>query len=292
MNNVKSEFANYFSIDWERTSDNLRSLLYLKFDSDTYDYVEAASFALNKSKRALQYWLDQTNKRHPSIEDLVLFAKFFDVSLDDLIEIKGNPDESFARSLLKECIEALSESQDEKEEIELEFASAVLLSEVKGKEHPIKSLYDLILYLPLIPKEVLNDSLNRIQGDVYRGRDYVLKQMSYCYRRINDQEAKAYADSARKYLSPRPSVYETTAKTKDKGKIEAYKEWEDAFLSEMEAFERFWRDSPCDNEALVPPLAYQMALSKYTSTTPFSDTEISEKAELILAKWRSEQQLD
>ena len=291
MNDMKNEFANYFSIDWEKTSDNLRNFLYLKFDCDTYGYVEAASFALNKSKRALQYWLDQTDKRNPSIADLVLFAKFFDVSLDDLIEIKGNPDESFAGSLLEEHFDALSQSQDEKEEIELEFASTVLLNEVKDKEHPIKSLYDLILYLPLIPKEVLNDSLSRIQGDVYHGRDYVLEQMSYCYREIDDEEAKAYADSKRKYLSPRPSVYEMTVETRDKGRIEAYKEWEDSLLNEMKAFRQFWGDSPCDNEALVPPLAYLMALSKYTSTTLFG-AETSKKAEQILEKWRSERHPD
>lgn len=284
MGNLRKDFADYFAIDWQRTGDKIRTLLHASFSGD--NYVKAISIALCRSERTVFSWLDETD-RHPSTEDLLLLSKYLNVSLDDLIEVKGDSGETSARSLFDRYIEEEIgfEDEDETVRMESEFASVVLMHESKSREYPIKSLFDLVLYLPLIPKEVLEDSLARIQGAVYgRNQDYVLDQMKYCYDEINDLEARKYADSKRKYLSGRLSVYDITDKTRDRVSNERYDEWRIESQKESEAYRRYCEDKPCDTEVLTPTLAYRMALSEYTSSMLFINAVEFEKAKDILSQ--------
>ena len=61
-------------------------------------------------------------------------------------------------------------------------------------DYKIKTLMDLIIYLPLIPTDCLFDSLSRICGSCYGREEYVLDQMNYLYEIIPDSKMKKVAD--------------------------------------------------------------------------------------------------
>jgi hypothetical protein len=274
------DFMDYFAIDWARTGDNIRTLLDIKMDQLGYNggnsanFMKATSVALHKSERTIFTWLDGT--KHPSIEDLVLLTKFFNNSLEDIIEIKGHVENKPIRPLFEKYSDAQQGHNDEALQIEFDFASAVLCNEMENQEYPIKTLADIILYLPLFTKEIFNDCLYRIQGDTYgdERKCYILKKLSYCYNNIENLDARQFADNLREYLSKKPVAYDITGKTRDKAKYEKYDEWMKITMEIMDSYSQFIKGVDKKSDFLKQELAYRATLLEYTSRAPhYTDRE-------------------
>ncbi len=60
--------------------------------------------------------------------------------------------------------------------------------------HPIKTLLQLLIYLPLFDEEDLWDIVLRIDGFTFGFEGYVLDLLRILYEKIPDSEAKRYAD--------------------------------------------------------------------------------------------------
>ena len=59
---------------------------------------------------------------------------------------------------------------------------------------PIKTLLQLLIYLPLFDEKDLWDIVLRIEGYAFGFEGYVLNALRYLYSKIPDSEAKRYAD--------------------------------------------------------------------------------------------------
>ena len=87
----------YFSIDWKATGDNLRDLM-----SDTVS-EETLAKSMYVTKRTIYNWC--SGKSHPSIDQLVLLAIFFNVDILDILATKGENNKCIERSDLCEIEE-------------------------------------------------------------------------------------------------------------------------------------------------------------------------------------------
>ena len=59
---------------------------------------------------------------------------------------------------------------------------------------PIKTLMQLLIYLPLMDDVQVLDVLRRIEGNIFSRESYVLDKLWYLYQRIPDSKAKRYAE--------------------------------------------------------------------------------------------------
>lgn len=262
LDDLKADFSKRHEIDWVATGDNVRTLLSAGEGCEPCGCEADLAIALNVSVGEVYNW--EAGKRRIPVEQMILLSKFFRVPLDDLYIFKDDTEEGAARELFSRYCEARTEICDRHEEVELSVQRAILIKEIEEEECPIQTLFDLVLYLPLIPKDVLNYALANIHGDVYRGNQaHVLEQMKMCYDAIGNLEARESADEKRKYLAKRPNVCDVTRKTRNEAKISQFQDWWSGRKEEAgKLIEQ--RSVSCDKNATTPLLEYERELYKYT----------------------------
>jgi transcriptional regulator with XRE-family HTH domain len=280
------DFMDYFSIDWIRTGDNIRSQIYSMtgFSTNSIERspVKTIAVALHKTERTVFSWLN--GSRRPSVDDLLLLSKFFNVSIDALIAINGANNETSAQSLFEKYSEGNREPTNDEDELEREFAATVLLFEVLNNEYPIKTLEDLILYLPLFRRDDFDDILCRFQGSVYgNSKDYVREKLKYCYERIENLPAKGFADKERKYMSEEPTVYGVTEKTRDVARLDKFAEWKEECLCKTNLIRKCARGFKVSDYWDKENLAYLIALFEYASKPGYFGEEFYEEARECLS---------
>ena len=210
----------YFEVDWQASADNLKGLLKGKV---TYSVLAEAMCVEPKT---VYNWVN--NKTAPSINDLVLLAKFLNVDILDILVMKGDREAPLIRD---EVISAMNEERKAIDKLvdknvkndcpcKESVIATVFLNEYQRQNTKIRNLNEFLLYLPLCDPFRLADVLYRINGNLKHNQEYVEKQLDHLYRWIPESPVKSYADKCRYfYLSP-PSVYEINGNTKDPYKIQ------------------------------------------------------------------------
>lgn len=67
--------------------------------------------------------------------------------------------------------------------------------------YEIKTLFEFILYLPLMNADLVEDFMMRVQGSFWQEEEYVLNQIKFLYSDIPDDDAKKYADKVKEQLN-------------------------------------------------------------------------------------------
>ena len=133
---------------------------------------------------------------HLNLDFLTMIAEAMGYKLQDLID-----DESIRSNAEKLYFDPQADHDDNRMEIDCAVYKQQLFypMPLKGSfydNYPIKTLLQLILYLPLLDERLLYDSLLRIGGDLFRNEEYVLDQLLFLYKSIPESDAKRFADSA------------------------------------------------------------------------------------------------
>ncbi|MDR0854048.1 MAG: helix-turn-helix domain-containing protein [Clostridiales Family XIII bacterium] len=202
----------YFSIDWESTSDNLRELIGGVISE------KLLADAMCVSKRTIYNWCN--NKARPGIDELLLLSKFFNIEISHILVTKGQlcepiteVDYNESRQLVEAARKKQSVSTDQlltgKYEIiyEEEFISHVIFNEYVSSTYPIKHVDEFLLSLPLFPIDQLCDLLCRVEFNWgYANRNYFMEKLKYSYDRIDNPAAKKFIEYYREYYLTYPYV--------------------------------------------------------------------------------------
>ncbi len=79
-----------------------------------------------------------------------------------------------------------------------DVTSSLLCFDEEYMKFPIRNVYELLLYLPLIDEKLLQDVVYRCYGNYGpTQRDYVMHQLSFLHRSIPESPEKSYADYCR-----------------------------------------------------------------------------------------------
>ena len=219
----------YFEVDWQASADNLKGMLKGKI---TYSVLAEVMCVETKT---IYNWVN--NKTTPSMNDLVLLAKFLNVDILDILVIKGERDCPITRDDVISAIDlehkvvANLEDKTVKNDFPCKesVAATVIRNEYQRQHNKISNLNEFLLYLPLCDLLLLADMLLRINGNLKHKQHYIEEQLDYLYRKIPESPAKTYADQRRYFYLTPPSIYDIDESTKDihkLEKVEAYMAWE------------------------------------------------------------------
>jgi len=215
----------YFEIDWEASADNLKGLLKGKV---TYGVLAEAMCV---DPKTVYNWIN--HKSEPSLDNLVLLAKFLNVDILDILVTKGERKQPLIYSDVKEALdeECKASAKLAEKDIKNDFPckesviATVIFNEYQRKNTKISSLNEFLLYLPLFEPYCLVDALYRINGNLRHNQDYVEKQLDCLYQKTPVSPAKSYADMCRYFYLTSPSVYGISENTKDTYKIQKFNEY-------------------------------------------------------------------
>lgn len=193
----------YFQINWEATSDNIRGLMNGRISKDVL------AKAMCVEKRTIYNWCN--NKSHPAIDQLVLLAKFFNVDLLDILIINGQLGKQIDEDDYNQFQEFIENNEDYDDKYEVnnaeEFKLNVIYNEYVNHSLPIKSLEELLLVLPLFNPHNFSNVLLSFDGDVgWRNRNYILRRLKRLYDQIEDTKAKEYVKYYKEYFLTYPFV--------------------------------------------------------------------------------------
>ncbi len=228
----------YFSVDWEATSDNIRSKLEGLISSEVF------ARAMGVTERSIYNWCN--NKSHPKIDDFVLMAKFFGCDILDILVLNGEAGDTYDEVSFKEelhdvhlksqeAVKQLSPDQIERYDCHSvdEFKEHILFHEYITMNYPIKTLEEFLLYFPLFHFEYMKDFLQRAKNNGGKNTHYIYQKLKYMYQHIDNQKAKIYADSYKNYYLKYPKLHEIDDKTKLKAKTQKYNKWEQDFKDKV-----------------------------------------------------------
>lgn len=213
----------YFEVDWSATKHNLKSMLYERT-------TEAAlAEALHVDRRTIRYWLD--GEIGVDISRLIIFAKFLDVDLLDILITKGQHD-SLTRDDVLDAIHNIrpddySDEAESGHSSAADFISTVLMNEYSSQKTALGNLNNFLIYMPLFNTLVLKDVLHRMQGN-FNHRTYLQTQLQRLYDCIPDSPAKRYADSFCYYALTSPHaqhIKESSEKELFKQKLADFEAW-------------------------------------------------------------------
>lgn len=173
---------NQITVDWEKTSINIKNRLSGVVRSKTFSEI------FHLSEEAIYAKL-RGNKLE--IDELYVFATFLNCSIEDLIVFT---DESF----IEPFIQKVSTREN------VEYSSAEEVSHTIDifsdwfKQCDIRNLQEFFLYLPLMNTQALQDVTFRCFGNLtVKDRFYFLNKINYLYNSIDESPAKKYADQYR-----------------------------------------------------------------------------------------------
>lgn len=243
---------NYFAVNWEATSDNIKSLI------NNHVSYEAFAEAMCVSKRTVENWCN--NKARPSIDSLILMAKLFNLNLLDILVINGQLTETITEQDYNEAHEMVNQCHskgnldDTKHEINYkeEVNELIIFNELVRTTYPVTTLDEFLIILPLVNFSDLRNFFERINGNIGTNQDYVYSQLKYLYEHMPADNAKKYVEAIKEYYFKYPSVtliyedsqlpikllkihkYIETCKTEYYNKMaEAYDDRFDAFLDKL-----------------------------------------------------------
>lgn len=243
----------YFAVNWEATSDNIKSLI--------KNNVSCATLAeaMCVSKRTVENWCN--NKAKPSIDSLILIAKLFNLDLLDILVTNGQLGEQITDKDYNETCEKVKHCYAKKvlynSKFEInskeEVYNLIVLNELVKTTYPVTTLDEFLLILPLVNFPDLQEFFIRINGNIGTNKDYVYNQLKYLYDNIPNDKAKKYVSRIKEYYLTYPSVnyiyedsqlpikllksekyIETTYKTDEYKKMyKAYKDKFEDFLNKL-----------------------------------------------------------
>ena len=198
----------YFAINWEATSDNIRAFLNNHVSNKVF------ADAMCVTERTVYNWTH--NKSNPPIDKLILIAKFFNVDLFDILILNGQLEDSITRKDWSEA-EAKSIHHYKYEDLnnrkvcydiksEKEVISNIIFNEYVKSNYPITNLNEFLLSLPLFDLEDLSDMLYRINGNIGTDNNYVLEKLSYLYSHVPNDKAKQFVEYYKEYYLKYPSI--------------------------------------------------------------------------------------
>lgn len=222
----------YFEVDWAATKHNLKSMLY---ESTT---EAALAKALYVEPRTIRYWLD--GETELDISHLIIFAKYLDVDLFDILVYKGQ----FNRLTKEDVLDTINNLSTDDYVAELEsdhsdaadFISTVLMNEYSSQKTAIRNLTSFLIYMPLLDPHELKDALHRMQGN-FNHHAYLQAQLQRLYDSIPNSPAKRYADSFCYYALTFPYAHHIKESTKQgffKQKLYSFESWKRAASTEDE----------------------------------------------------------
>lgn len=235
---------------------NLKLLRKL-YDVSTNDIAKV----LFKSQSAIKKI--ETGKANISKEDADSIAKYFNISIDDLFDI--NLIDHINIPLEKKGFFIKWFSGNFCARTELLYPPCRF--QLYNKDMKIISLFDFLVYFPLMDLKTLCSTVLRIQGDIPDREYYVFDLMEFLYNSISNKDARQYAeflastntqktikrsvnvqvdngvqlfiDGGLEYFSNRLSKYYF----KD---YDEYKRCKKEYYKELDNFSRKYIDSPCD----------------------------------------------
>lgn len=218
----------YFDIDWDATTNNLKTML----NEKTTNAVLAE--AMYVAERTIVNWLNGSTKL--SLSNLIIFAKFLNVDLLDIIVTNGQHS-----PLSKDDIRAFLQAADESEcdasnrtnkrqpqtEVTCKeaFYSTVMLHEYLSQTTSLQNLDIFLLYFPLFDISIFLDVLYRLQGNLKSDPIYMRQQLNFLCKNIPDSLAKQYADNYCYFFLTPPSVKTFGSKPTDKAQIEKQEQY-------------------------------------------------------------------
>ena len=225
MMNINS----YFEIDWEATSGRLKRMLRGNVS------VKILSEALYADPRTIRNWLNNTTEL--PLSKLIIFARFLDVDLLDILVTKGQQC-PLTENDVKVALHAARQKRADmagKSGSELsdcvskeDFCSSVLFHEYRFQKSAFPHLDRFLIYLPLFNADVFQDVLQRLVGNIGSNPNYVVTQLDRLYQTISDCPAKRYADQFSYYHLTAPTVKEVQLQALeplDSQKLQQYEAW-------------------------------------------------------------------
>lgn len=169
-------------VDWRKTCSNISSRL------SGLAWAKDVAPVFHLSIREAQHKL---TGQELSVEELSLYASLFGCSIDDLLVFEHD-----------RFVEPEHSNVSKRQKMELstivEITDTIDFNAKHFRNCEIQNLMEFLLYLPLMPKEVLQDVCFRCNGNLSSfDRYYFIKQMNYLYSSLPDIPAKYYADSYR-----------------------------------------------------------------------------------------------
>ena len=131
----------------------------------------------------------ESGKGHIDMNRVIRICKALDCEIRDLT----------GETTLREMLEKVYDEPGEEGEIQDRLYRQHLFypdstDSSLYKTMPIKTLMQLLIYLPLLDDVQVLDALRRIEGDIFDREFYVLNNLCNLYRHILDSKAKRYAD--------------------------------------------------------------------------------------------------
>ena len=170
------------SVDWSKTCTNISNRLSgLAWEKDIAPIVHL-------SERQVQ---NKLKGKTLSVEELSLFASLFGCSIDDLLVFEHDRfTEPERHPITKRDKMDLSTI--------VEIGDTIDFHARHARSCEIQNLAEFLLYLPLMPNEVLQDVCFRCIGNLTSfDKCYFTKKINYVYSSLPDMPAKDYADSYR-----------------------------------------------------------------------------------------------
>ena len=241
----------YFEVDWEATGNRLKELLRERVS------LEALAKWADRDVKTIRNWL-----RDPSamgINRLLVLSKFLDMDVADIVVTKGK---------IKD-IRACEDIVYAEEDIEIgdgnldgsksskripmcnnaqQFTKKVIYNEWSryldkpDEDAPIQTLREFLIYLPLFDFKELSGFVYRTMGGVCDNMGYVYDQLQRLCARIEETDAKRYADRMMYFCLTAPNVKRITDEDLHvsliKEKYEEYRKYEqsESYVVEQKAY--------------------------------------------------------
>lgn len=131
----------------------------------------------------------ENGQGHIDMLRVIRICKALDIELSDLL----------GENVVKQALERFFNEPDDEGEVQAHLDKQRFFypepsSSVCYTLSPIKTLMELIIYLPLMDEMEVLEVLRRIEGAAFGFESYVMDKLRYLYKDIPDSKAKRYAD--------------------------------------------------------------------------------------------------
>ena len=257
----------YSTINWEATSDNIKSLLNIHGIAKS-----VFAKAMCVSEKTVHNWCNGKVDGNPKLQELIIMALFFDVDIMDIVIINGRINKKINSQDINEMIE-LIDGREEKyieKNGEYQFEEDIIIEFMQKEKlrsrQKINNLDEFMLYLPLFRPKDLAEFVYRSNGILATNREYVKIQLNKLYEGIEPQDAKDYADCVKLFCLTYPQIDNIDYKNKFDMKEIKYQEFKKI------------QESP---EWLVKFYAYEKAVDNWTKKIKELDTIEIQNSALI-----------
>lgn len=262
----------YFEVDWAATGNKLKGLLRERVS------LEALAEWADRDVKTIRNWLKDPSAM--GINRLLVLSKFLDMDVADIVVTKGKlkdiqacEDIVYAEDDVEIAVSNLGGGRTSKRtpmcKDAQQFTKKVIYNEWSryldkpDEDAPIQTLREFLLYLPLFDLKELSVFAYRTMGDVCDNMGYVYDRLQRLYARIEETDAKRYADRMKYFCLTEPNVKRVTDEDMHvsfvQEKYEEYRKYvkSESFGIEQEAYEAACQRAS-DRFAFVYKLKYQL----------------------------------